>query len=72
MPHEVVDEIAARFSDITINHLRTVMFYDVLLEEGEMHLIKVLLAKSPAAVKMVIKRISQCIHGDNKVSTGII
>ena len=38
MPHEVVDEIAARFSDITINHLRTIMFYDVLLEEGEMQL----------------------------------
>ena len=52
---EVVDEILASFSDITFNHLRTVKFYDVLLEEGEMQLIKVLLAKSPALVKMVIK-----------------
>ena len=52
---EVVDEIPASFSDITFNHLRTVMFYDVLLEEVEMHLIMVLLAKSPALVKMVIK-----------------
>ena len=31
------------------------MFYDVLLEEVEMQLIKVLLAKSPALVKMVNK-----------------
>ncbi|XP_027772977.1 uncharacterized protein LOC114077328 [Solanum pennellii] len=55
VPQEVVDEIPARFSDITFNHLRTVKFYDVLLEEVEMQLIKVLLAKSPALVKMVIK-----------------
>ena len=55
MPQEVVDEIPASFSDITFNHMRTVMFYDVLLEEVEMHLIMVLLAKSPALVKMVIK-----------------
>ena len=55
VPQEVVDEIPASFSDITFNHLRTVKFYDVLLEEVEMQLIKVLLAKSPALVKMVIK-----------------
>ncbi|XP_069152821.1 F-box/FBD/LRR-repeat protein At1g13570-like [Solanum lycopersicum] len=52
VPQEVVDEIPASFSDITFNHMRTVMFYDVLLEEVEMHLIMVLLAKSPALVKM--------------------
>jgi len=55
VPQEVVDEIPASFSDMTFNHLRTVKFYDVLLEEGEMQLIKVLLAKSPALVKMEIK-----------------
>ena len=55
MPQEVVDEIPASFSDITFNHLRTVMFYDVLLEEVEMQLVKVLLANSPALVKIVIK-----------------
>ena len=55
MPQKVVDEIPARFSDITFNHLRKIKFYDVLLEEVEMQLIKVLLAKSPALVKMVIK-----------------
>ncbi|TMX02667.1 hypothetical protein EJD97_020541 [Solanum chilense] len=55
VPQEVVDEIPASFSDITINNLRTVKFYDVLLEEGEMQLIKVLLANSPALVKLEIK-----------------
>ena len=55
MPQEVVDEISASFSNITFNHLRTVQCYDVLLEEVEMQLIKVLLAKSPTLVKMVIK-----------------
>ena len=35
--------------------MRTVEFYDVLLEEVEMRLIKDLLAKSPPMVKMVIK-----------------
>ncbi|TMW80328.1 hypothetical protein EJD97_021326 [Solanum chilense] len=55
LPQEVFDEIPASFLDITFNHLRTLKFYDVLLEEGEMHLIKVLLAKSLAPVKMVIK-----------------
>ena len=55
VPQEVVDEIPASFSDITFNYLRTFKFYDVLLEEVEMQLIKVLLAKSPAKMKMVIK-----------------
>ena len=55
MPQEVVDEIPASFLGITFNHLRTVKFYDVLLEEVEMQLIKVLLAKSPELVKMVIQ-----------------
>ncbi|XP_015072608.1 F-box/FBD/LRR-repeat protein At1g13570-like [Solanum pennellii] len=55
VPQEVVDEIPASFSNITFNHMRTVKFYDVLLEEVEMQLIKVLLAKSTALVKMVIK-----------------
>ncbi|XP_015072649.1 uncharacterized protein LOC107016816 [Solanum pennellii] len=53
--NEVVHEIPASFLDITFNHLRIFRFYDVLLQEGEMQLIKVLLAKSPALVKMVIK-----------------
>ena len=55
VPQEVFDEIPPSFLDITFNHLRTVKFYDVLLEEVEMQLIKVLLEKSPALVKIVIK-----------------
>ena len=55
VPQKVFDEIPASFLDITLNNLRTVKFYDVLLEEVGMHLIKVLLAKSPTLVKMVIK-----------------
>ncbi|TMW81811.1 hypothetical protein EJD97_007763 [Solanum chilense] len=43
-----------RFLQAFWNHLRTVKFYDVLLEEGE-KLVKVLLAKSPALLKIVIK-----------------
>ena len=38
VPHKVVDEIAARFSDITFNYLGTVMFSDILLEEGDLQL----------------------------------
>ncbi|XP_069152839.1 uncharacterized protein [Solanum lycopersicum] len=55
VPQEVVDEILASFLDITFNHLRTVKLYDIPLEEVEMQLIKVLLEKSPALAKMVIK-----------------
>ena len=50
-----VDEIPASFLDIRFNHLRTVKFYDIPLEEVEIQLIKVLLAKPPTLVKMVIK-----------------
>ena len=35
---EFIDEIPASFSNITINHMKTIKFYDVLLEEGEMQL----------------------------------
>ena len=35
VPQGVFDEIPASFLDITFNHLRTVKFYDVLLEEGD-------------------------------------
>ena len=55
VPQEVFDEIPSSFLDITFNHLRTLKFYDVLLQEGEMQVIKFLLANSPALVKMVIK-----------------
>ena len=52
---EVVDEIPTSFSNIIFNHLSTVKFYEVLLEGGEMKLIKFFLAKPQALVKMEIK-----------------
>ncbi|KAJ8570078.1 hypothetical protein K7X08_006655 [Anisodus acutangulus] len=52
---DAVDEIPASFSDMTFNHLRTVKIYGVAGTEAEMQLIMVLLAKSPALVRMVIK-----------------
>ncbi|XP_055809504.1 F-box/FBD/LRR-repeat protein At1g13570-like [Solanum dulcamara] len=55
VPRDALDEIPASFSDMTFNHLRTVKFYDVIGAEVEMQLIKVLLAKSSALVKMVIE-----------------
>ncbi|KAK4715293.1 hypothetical protein R3W88_013631 [Solanum pinnatisectum] len=51
---EAVDEIHASFSDMTFNRLRTIKLSNVAGAGAEMQLIKVLLAKSPALVKMVI------------------
>ena len=36
--NEIIDEIFASFSYITFNNMRTIRFYDVLLEEGQMQL----------------------------------
>ncbi|MCD7449946.1 hypothetical protein HAX54_002471 [Datura stramonium] len=55
MPRDAVNEIPASFSDITFNHLRTVKINNVARARAELQLIKVLLAKSPTLVKMVIK-----------------
>ncbi|XP_060214953.1 F-box/FBD/LRR-repeat protein At1g13570-like [Lycium barbarum] len=55
VPRDAVDEIPASFSNMTFNHLRTVKIYNVAGTEAEMQLIKVLLAKSPALVRMLIK-----------------
>ncbi|XP_060214160.1 F-box/FBD/LRR-repeat protein At1g13570-like [Lycium barbarum] len=55
VPRDAIDEIPASFSDMTFNHLRTVTIYDVAGGRAEMQLIKVLLAKSPALIRMVIK-----------------
>ncbi|XP_016438129.1 F-box/FBD/LRR-repeat protein At1g13570 isoform X2 [Nicotiana tabacum] len=49
-----VDEIPASFSDMTFNLLRTVKLKGVTGKGSEMQLIKVLLAKSPALLRMVI------------------
>ncbi|XP_055809503.1 F-box/FBD/LRR-repeat protein At1g13570-like [Solanum dulcamara] len=63
VPRDVLDEIPSSFSNMTFNHLRTVKFYDVIGAEAEMQFIKVLLAKSPALVRMVIK---PCEIGDKE------
>lgn len=55
MPRDAVDEIPSSFSDMTLNHLRTVKIKSLAGAEAEMHLIKVLLAKSPLLARMVIE-----------------
>lgn len=54
VPREAVDEIHVSFSDMTFIRLRTIKLSNVAGAGAEMQLIKVLLAKSPALVKMVI------------------
>lgn len=55
VPRDAVDEIPSSFSDMTLNHLRTVKIKSLAGAEAEMHLIKVLLAKSPLLARMVIE-----------------
>ncbi|KAJ8570079.1 hypothetical protein K7X08_006656 [Anisodus acutangulus] len=54
MPQDAVDEIPASFSNMTFNHLRTVKIHNIAGTKAEMQLVKVLLAKSPALVRMLI------------------
>ncbi|XP_019241682.1 PREDICTED: F-box/FBD/LRR-repeat protein At1g13570-like [Nicotiana attenuata] len=51
---DYVTEIPASFSDVTLNHLRAVKLIGVAGTWPEMQLIKLVLAKSPALVRMVI------------------
>ncbi|KAF3634841.1 putative F-box/FBD/LRR-repeat protein-like [Capsicum annuum] len=55
VPQDIVDEIPTSFSDMTFNRLRTVKIYNVTGKMAEMQLMKVLLAKSPALIRMVIQ-----------------
>ncbi|XP_019234275.1 PREDICTED: F-box/FBD/LRR-repeat protein At1g13570-like [Nicotiana attenuata] len=55
VPRDAVDEIPASFSDMTFYHLRTVKIKSLAGADAEMQLIKVLLAKSPMLVRMVIE-----------------
>ncbi|PHT45495.1 hypothetical protein CQW23_14653 [Capsicum baccatum] len=55
VPQDIVDEIPTSFSDMTVNRLRTVKIYNVTGKMAEMQLMKVLLAKSPALIRMVIQ-----------------
>ncbi|XP_059316443.1 uncharacterized protein LOC132067270 [Lycium ferocissimum] len=63
VPQDVADDIPASFSDMTFNQLKTVEICGVAGTKAEMQLIKVLLAKSPVLVRMVIK---PCIMEDKK------
>lgn len=49
-----VDEVLASFSDVTLNHLRTVQLGGVEGIKVELQLIKLLLTKSPMLVRMLI------------------
>ncbi|XP_009773182.1 F-box/FBD/LRR-repeat protein At1g13570-like isoform X1 [Nicotiana sylvestris] len=52
---DVVNDIPASFSDVTLNHLRVVKLEGITGTKPEIELIKLLLAKSPMLVKMLIQ-----------------
>ncbi|XP_049405437.1 F-box/FBD/LRR-repeat protein At1g13570-like [Solanum stenotomum] len=53
--NDVVNEIPSSFSDVTLNHLRSVKFEVITGKKTEMELVKLLLAKSPMLVRMLIQ-----------------
>ncbi|WMV28084.1 hypothetical protein MTR67_021469 [Solanum verrucosum] len=55
VPDDVVNEIPSSFSDVTLNHLRSVKFEGITGKKTEMELVKLLLAKSPMLVRMLIQ-----------------
>ncbi|XP_019245730.1 PREDICTED: uncharacterized protein LOC109225502 isoform X2 [Nicotiana attenuata] len=61
-----VDEVFARFSDVTLNHLRTVKLEGVHKTELELQLIKLLLTKSPMLVRMLIDPSSNDDYDENR------
>ncbi|KAK4359812.1 hypothetical protein RND71_022041 [Anisodus tanguticus] len=50
-----IDEVSANFSDVTLNHVRTVKVKGIIDTKLEMELIKFVLAKSPVLVRMLIE-----------------
>ncbi|KAH0766983.1 hypothetical protein KY285_002854 [Solanum tuberosum] len=64
VPWWTVDEIPASFSDVTYNYLRTVKIKGVVGAGVDMQLIKVLLAKSPVLLRMVI---DPYVEGDHSL-----
>lgn len=50
-----VDEVSASFSDVALNYLATVKVVGIIGTKLDMELIKLLLAKSPMLVKMLIQ-----------------
>ncbi|XP_060186147.1 F-box/FBD/LRR-repeat protein At1g13570-like isoform X2 [Lycium barbarum] len=61
-----VDEVFARFSDVTLNHLRAVQLEGVEGMELELQLIKLLLTKSPMLVRMLIEPSTSCHDYDKR------
>ncbi|WMV28086.1 hypothetical protein MTR67_021471 [Solanum verrucosum] len=55
VPDDVANEIPSSFSDVTLNHLRSVKFEVITGKKTEMELVKLLLAKSPMLVRMLIQ-----------------
>ncbi|XP_019263460.1 PREDICTED: uncharacterized protein LOC109241195 isoform X2 [Nicotiana attenuata] len=55
VPGDVVNDIPASFSGVTLNHLRVVKLEGITGTKPEIELIKLLLAKSPVLVKMLIQ-----------------
>ncbi|KAH0727159.1 hypothetical protein KY284_003024 [Solanum tuberosum] len=64
VPWWTVDEIPASFSDVTYNYLRTVKIKGLVGAGVGMQLIKVLLAKSPVLLRMVI---DPYVEGDHSL-----
>ncbi|XP_015164750.1 uncharacterized protein [Solanum tuberosum] len=55
VPDDVVNEIPSSFSDVTFSHLRSVKFEGITGKKPEMEIVKLLLAKSPMLVRMLIQ-----------------
>lgn len=55
MTNDDVDEVSASFSDVMLNHLRTVKFTGTTGIKPEMELIKLPLDKSPMLVRMIVE-----------------
>ncbi|XP_060215833.1 uncharacterized protein LOC132642825 [Lycium barbarum] len=55
VPNDVVNKIPATFSDVTWNYLRSIKLEGIAGTKPEMELVKLLLAKSPMLVRMLIQ-----------------
>lgn len=62
-----VNEVSASFSDVTMNYLKTVKVVGVLGTKLDMALIKLLLAKSPMLVKMLVEPDLQLVDEEKGV-----
>lgn len=62
-----VNEVSAGFSDVTLNYLKTVKLTGIIGTKLDMVLIKLLLAKSPMLVKMLIEPDLQWVEKEKGV-----